>query len=159
MDAILGFIVFLLLVITGRSLWRREFKAAALSFSAIIGLAVADNVLQLTEPKTKRAEAVTKTATPVSETGQLSTSQEFVWIRSNQRLIAKKLKDPDSAKFENDFVSYRTGGPVVCGTVNAKNSFGAYSGAKRYIGAGKTIGAYMEGEAKDFDDLWRKVCG
>lgn len=66
MDAILGFIVFLLLVITGRSLWRREFKAAALSFSAIIGLAVADNVLQLTEPMTQSAEIVTKTATSAS---------------------------------------------------------------------------------------------
>lgn len=90
--------------------------------------------------------------------GQLSNSKEFVWIRANQRLIAAKLKDPDSAQFGNDYVSYRVGGPIVCGTVNARNSFGGYAGPTRYIGGGDTIGVFLASEVSDFDNLWRKLC-
>lgn len=89
---------------------------------------------------------------------RLSESKEFVWIRANQRLLAKKLRDPDSAKFDRDYVSYKSGAPVVCGTVNAKNGFGGYSGAERYIGMGDTIGVFLESEVSDFKSLWRKVC-
>lgn len=105
--------------------------------------------------------ASTATAAPArvgQKSGVLSSSQETVWIRSNQRLIAKKLKDPASAKFGNDFVSYKAGAPVVCGTVNARNSYGAYSGADRYIGGGDTIGVFLASEVSDFDSLWHKVC-
>lgn len=89
---------------------------------------------------------------------RLSRSQEFVWIRNNQRLLKQKLKDPDSAKFGDDYVSYKSGGPVVCGTVNARNSFGGYSGAERYVGMGAELGVYMASEVSDFDTLWRRVC-
>lgn len=89
---------------------------------------------------------------------RLSNSKEFVWIRANQRLIAAKLKDPESAQFGNDYVSYKVGGPIVCGTVNARNSFGGYAGPMRYIGGGETIGVFLASEVSDFDSLWRKLC-
>jgi len=133
-----------------KSLRQRDFKNSITAFAIFLGLCGLLGALDL------RSSSVAPTS---AANLPLSSSQEFIWIRNNQRLIAKRLKDPGSAKFGNDFVSYKSGAPVVCGTVNAKNSFGAYSGATRYIGAGETIGTYMEGEAKDFDDLWRKVCG
>lgn len=100
----------------------------------------------------------TTSASEITDPDRLSSSQEFVWIRSNQRLIAAKLKDPDSARFEGDYVAYKIGAPVVCGTVNAKNSFGGYAGPERYIGGGETVGVFLESEVSDFDRLRRQVC-
>lgn len=39
------------------------------------------------------------------------------------------LKDPASARIERE----RAQGPYLCGTVNAKNSYGAYVGAARFV--------------------------
>lgn len=89
---------------------------------------------------------------------KLSDSKEFLWIRANQKILLKKLKDPDSAKFSDEFVSYKMGGPVVCGKVNSKNSFGGFTGPKHYIGGGDTVGVFTEEEVDGFADLWNKVC-
>ncbi|HHO3502998.1 TPA: hypothetical protein ACRRG1_003350 [Acinetobacter baumannii] len=42
-----------------------------------------------------------------------------------QKLVKDKLKDGDTAKFRNQW--------ELCGEVNAKNSFGAYTGFQRYV--------------------------
>lgn len=53
--------------------------------------------------------------------------------------IRKTLKDPDSAKFNDVFMtkieSNKDGSGLlsVCGYVNAKNSLGGYAGAKRFV--------------------------
>lgn len=50
--------------------------------------------------------------------------------------VAQQMKDPDSAKFSHVFVvPYLTkeNAMHVCGAVNAKNLFGAYTGEKRFI--------------------------
>lgn len=48
------------------------------------------------------------------------------WARSQ---IAQQMRDPGSAKFASDRVS----GEAVCGTVNAKNAYGAYVGFTPYV--------------------------
>jgi hypothetical protein len=154
MENIVGYVLLALAVV---ALWafvdslrqnkRREAINSFIVFAAMIGLL---NVVVRIEPGPS-TEAVAN--------GHLTPSKEFVWIRANQRLVAEKLKDPDSATFgKADRVSYRTGGPVVCGTVNAKNSFGAYGGAQKYIGMGDKLGVYLANEVKDFNNLWQKVC-
>ena len=56
--------------------------------------------------------------------------------------ITKRLKDPDSAKFGAlAAVKYRDG-IIVCGTVNAKNSYGGYSGASPFVG--EFVGAMFQ---------------
>lgn len=69
--------------------------------------------------------------------------------RKNVKLT---LKDPDSAKFRNQSSS--------CGEVNAKNSFGAYTGFKRFISMdGNTV---IEGggvPTSEFNRLWTRICG
>jgi hypothetical protein len=56
----------------------------------------------------------------------------FAFINSNtpefkaQEAVRRLLKDPDSAKFYS--VRQREGTSFVCGSVNAKNGFGAYGG-------------------------------
>jgi hypothetical protein len=121
---------------------------------AVIGLliyGVASCVMTPTPEPEKKPVVVTD--------GRLSSSKEFMWVRTNQRMAQQRLKDPDSAKFgDGDRVSYTSGKPIVCGTVNAKNSFGAYPGPARYIGGGDVLGIIMEGDIQDFDALWQKLC-
>lgn len=73
-------------------------------------------------------------------------------ISTGQVAVKGLLKDPSSAEFSGDYVG-KSG--AVCGYVNAKNSFGAYSGKDRYIYNG---GAYIDDGGKDFSSLWRKLC-
>lgn len=54
-------------------------------------------------------------------------------IAQAKSAVTKDFKDPYSAVFEGVFIGKgANGSPVVCGTVNAKNSYGAYSGRKRF---------------------------
>jgi hypothetical protein len=48
------------------------------------------------------------------------------------KAITDQLKDPYSAKIEGVYLSANPGTPIVCGTVNAKNEFGAYTGRKPF---------------------------
>lgn len=78
---------------------------------------------------------------PSQATETLTIEQRIELIQNEVR---ETLKDPDSAKFGK--VGYRfikKGEPLyfypntlqVCGMVNAKNSFGAYTGGKVYTGS------------------------
>lgn len=63
--------------------------------------------------------------------------------------VGDQLKDPSSAQFKE---VRRTDG-VVCGEVNAKNSFGAYEGFRRFFvvdGAEAVLEPAEEGAAKEY---------
>ena len=50
--------------------------------------------------------------------------------------VSRDFKDPEAAKFRNlGIYKSETGkaDPYVCGEVNAKNSFGAYVGYRRFV--------------------------
>jgi hypothetical protein len=52
-----------------------------------------------------------------------------------QTVVARTLKDPDSAKFDSLVPGRAPDGRVfVCGWVNAKNSFGGYVGRQPFSG-------------------------
>ena len=85
-------------------------------------------------------------------------ARQIAWNEKGMEAIKAKLKDADSAKFRN--VKFYSGvAPVTCGEVNAKNSFGGYSGYERFIAGGDVINV-LESEMKDgeMDDAWRKIC-
>lgn len=70
-----------------------------------------------------------------------------------QDSVKKILKDPDSAKFQN-----MNG---LCGEVNSKNGFGAYTGYVRFIGTPEIT--IIEGENSQvdqatFNEVWSKMC-
>ena len=90
-----------------------------------------------------------------------SKSREEKWVDETEKFELKvqgyvraSLKDGDSAKFRNQ--------SEMCGEVNAKNSFGAYTGFTKYIIANDKI--YFEEQYKDelgqvaFNDMWSSVC-
>lgn len=68
--------------------------------------------------------------------------------------VRTTLKDGDSAKFRNQ--------NKLCGEVNAKNSFGAYTGFTKYIVTDEKI--FFEEEYQDelgrraFNDMWNASC-
>jgi hypothetical protein len=88
----------------------------------------------------------------------LSDNEAFALARKR---VAESLKDPDSAKFGPHF--YRKialaglGKPadVICGTVNGKNSFGAYTGAKTFVYRLADDRVLMDGQ--DSDPLYKNV--
>ena len=93
-----------------------------------------------------------------SENKSTSNAIDIKWqIRfAAENAVKSKLKDPDSAKFENITV-YKN---VACGTVNAKNSFGGYSGKTRFISAGTINATFFENDmtAEDFVYVWNEKC-
>lgn len=76
-------------------------------------------------------------------------SKEILAIRD---AVKETLKDPDSAKFKTELVS----GNIVCGEVNAKNSYGGYSGGRKYMAVDGTI--TFENESKLFPQWWGENC-
>lgn len=81
-----------------------------------------------------------------------SEQSKRIQIQTDSRIALKNfLKDSDSAEIRNHNGN--------CGEVNSKNSFGGYTGFKRFI-AGPTIVA-VEGENMDsdeFQEAWNQVC-
>ena len=77
-----------------------------------------------------------------------------------EHAVLKHLKDPGSASFRGLFVSWLSGGPIVCGYVNAKNSFGGHAGFTRFVAAGSDT-AFLESDmgAGEMEKTWAKFCG
>lgn len=58
---------------------------------------------------------------------------EQVTILASKEAVKVNLKDPSSAEFKNIRLVKYLNGHVVCGSVNAKNSFGGYTGFTPFI--------------------------
>lgn len=88
--------------------------------------------------------AVAAGPTDINEIRRQSMAKDFVLAT---------LKDPDSAKFRNQ--------KSFCGEVNSKNSFGGYTGFKRFIAAGKDL-VVFEGDKNlargAFQEAWGEFC-
>lgn len=77
--------------------------------------------------------AAQKKREPIPYTTPVTLSEKLVsWVRKG---VAARLKDPESARFgEMKGMSDNNGAIVVCGLVNAKNSFGGYTGMLPFNG-------------------------
>ena len=90
-----------------------------------------------------------------------SEAQKEALIRVNiqamsEKSVLSKLKDPSSAQFQNQRVSAKG---AACGEVNSKNSFGGYTGFKRYIFAGKDLTVFEADMAPgEFETSWDQIC-
>jgi hypothetical protein len=54
------------------------------------------------------------------------------FVGKSKQLLVDSLKDPDSARFSNLIIAERSEGKLLCGSINARNSFGGYVGAKKF---------------------------
>ncbi len=89
-----------------------------------------------------------------------TTQQDFIWIERGKDVVREKLKDPSSAVFRDTNVRRQTGAPVVCGEVNAANSYGGKGGFQRFVFMGSKLGVLLEEELSptDFASLWDRTC-
>ncbi|WP_298146319.1 hypothetical protein [uncultured Acinetobacter sp.] len=67
-----------------------------------------------------------------------------------QGAVKQLLKDPDSAKFQNM--------DGMCGEVNSKNSFGAYTGYQRFVAAPDLAILETEVPKDTFNEVWSNLC-
>lgn len=81
--------------------------------------------------------------------------QNMSYMLVEQDKIKSRLKDPDSAEFRNVFVSSKY---AVCGEVNAKNSFGGYTGFVRFISGGDMQVVESDMAAGEMDKAWPQIC-
>ena len=91
---------------------------------------------------------------------ELEKARKIYFAQSSVNSVKIRLKDPASAKFrEVVSVPYKLKNKTVyatCGEVNAKNSFGGYTGYKLFVGGGKVVA--VEGDA-NFPEIWNEFCG
>lgn len=81
--------------------------------------------------------------------------------------LTRQFKDPGSAQFRNVFISGKSL-KVLCGEVNAKNSYGAYNGFNRFYSTGdpmlSKIGSSSSSSSASTDNyllekMWPTMCG
>lgn len=68
-----------------------------------------------------------------------------------QEFVKSLLSDPSSAEFRNQ--------NGFCGEVNSKNSFGGFTGFRRFMASEQLVA--LEGvnmESSEFENAWRQVC-
>jgi hypothetical protein len=79
--------------------------------------------------------------------------QEITRVRAAIRSV---MKDPDALQF-GDIYRSSADTKVICGSYNAKNSFGAYTGASRFLAGPKGI-VLEENEGAAFVEVWSLAC-
>jgi len=104
------------------------------------------------EPKPE--ESALDKAERARENGDLATL--YVAHQAIQRI----LKDPDSADFSDGVGRLKHGEKVACGKVNGKNSFGALTGAQRWLVIVDQNVALIRAynNQPKFVHLWNKYC-
>ncbi len=84
----------------------------------------------------------------------------FSWrILQAQRITARHLRDPDSARFQNSSVSWFSGVAVVCGLVSGRNGFGGYAQPVRFFTWDDWVTIDDGKPFKEFDKGWNENCG
>lgn len=72
-------------------------------------------------------------------------------------VLEEKLRDPASAQYRNEVLYlFSDDSGTLCGEVNSKNSFGGYTGFKRFMAYKKF--AFIEDVAGDFGVVWENGC-
>lgn len=67
-----------------------------------------------------------------AEKEKVASGDHADFLKKAKRAISDKFKDPDSVKFRDLYLANK-GLPTLCGEVNAKNSYGAYTGYKGFF--------------------------
>lgn len=109
----------------------------------------------------KSQYAKTKTPTTTEVTQQNEENKAGLLLYFAQEQIKQSVKDPSSVQFRGEQLHEKTKyGAVACGQVNAKNSFGAYTGYKGFVVTEKDMIIYIEDgvNAKTFASKWNELC-
>ena len=75
-----------------------------------------------------------------------------------ENIVGSSLKDSSSAQWGPAVYMTHNGLPVLCGSVNAKNSFGGRNGMVRFISLGTPQTTWFQGQTPHFSRGWRTWC-
>jgi hypothetical protein len=121
----------------------------------IIGRAMAPSP----PPLTAAEQAESARADSVNTAVRGREREDRALIREAETKMAGRLKDPASAQFTDVLVVRMSGNPMVCGYINAKNSFGGYTGRRAFVMAANGIPVTEDDlDAKNFTILWNQSC-
>lgn len=130
---------------------KRSYKliiAGVILFVVALNLGLLNTSTDTTVVNTKTS-ADTANSKPVEV---ISVNSQLIATQTDSRIALKNfLKDPDSAEIRNHNGN--------CGEVNSKNSFGGYTGFRRFIASSAIVA--VEGENMDSDEFqkaWAQVC-
>jgi len=95
--------------------------------------------------------------TPTAE--EKKTQFDNSLIARGREAVLSNLKDPESAKFGQTYISTdKNGVHYVCGTVNTKNGFGGMTGFQPFISLGSTQMTWLPENSETFAGDWNKYC-
>lgn len=77
-------------------------------------------------------------------------------VEIGQLAVLKSLKDPDSAKFGYSYQGKDRF--TLCGTVNAKNGYGGYTGETRFIYSLENGQLVFDDGNGEFSESWVSMC-
>ncbi|EPZ7023491.1 hypothetical protein ACUNEO_20635 [Serratia sp. IR-2025] len=77
-------------------------------------------------------------------------------VEIGQSAVLKNLKDPDSAKFGYSYQGKDKF--TLCGTVNAKNGYGGYTGETRFIYSLEKGSLTFDDGNSEFSESWLNMC-
>lgn len=82
------------------------------------------------------------------------------FVAQAKQALTKDFKDPSSVQYRGLFVSGTTL-PVLCGEVNGKNSYGAYTGFKRFYTTADGMIMQIDSPKENYalEQMWPKMCG
>lgn len=79
-------------------------------------------------------------------------------IRHAQDAVREKLQDPRNAQFKDVAYFQSDSLDVVCGQVNAKNTYGGYAGFREFLVLDKVALLRVGFNQKIFDEAWDHFC-
>lgn len=116
--------------------------------------------------ETEAAAAATRQAVELKAQQDADAASEKAVVQAEvdrfKAVLTERFKDPSSAQFKN-VVAYGVAKPLrisfMCGQVNAKNSYGAYIGYKRFFMIG-TSASEIEDAKNSYviDQMWPTTC-
>ena len=120
-------------------------KPIMLSIAVIFIISTVSQCISSYQGYTDRSDSIASSSDAAIEERQREISRQY----RAERIVKSQLKDSGSAKFRNQ--------KGACGEVNAKNSFGAYTGFKRYAVISSEL-FFIDDGTGDFEDLWIRTC-
>lgn len=108
----------------------------------------------------KLAKAVAEAEATTKMLDEIKAGNYGSFVQQAKTALTADFKDPSSAQYRGLFLS-GGGMPVLCGEVNAKNSYGAYVGFRRFYATGKSLLNSVEAAKSDFvfEQMWPRMCG
>ncbi|QQG66330.1 hypothetical protein [Desulfobulbus oligotrophicus] len=139
--------------------WKPMDKQKIITISVVSIFLISLFVLTTTDVFTTREEIEKReVAKKEKEAAQKKENADNNMLYMARQAVLARMKDPGSSEFSD---VYRAASGAVCGRVNAKNSFGAYTGFVRFVSGGTQSATFLESDpaaAKNFNEVWDRMC-